>query len=296
MQPISHINQDKLLIKLSVLSLIIHVGVFWTYNKISWFKTKPFNTEEWSVDVDIVISDMSTSNAKDNIIPNAQTADEIAISERLLPQLTKNFTIQKTQDQEQTSDDYDTIITKQENISETSLTKSIPQKDEKDEAPNLATIENSSIEDKDNKLTIQEALKRLALEKLRQEAIIKKQSQSTTKGTIARLKDFNNENTSANAIEILALKEYKNKLKAHIGKFWSLPEAYNLKDTNLLVVISIKVDPKGNLNYIDIKKSSSDKVFDEFAINAVKNATPLPSPPAYKVNEEMLLYFTPKSF
>ena len=71
---------------------------------------------------------------------------------------------------------------------------------------------------------------------------------------------------------------YFNTMKDLIRSYWRVPRWINLDDLNTLIVI--KVNESGSIYEIAVEKSSGNKEFDDLAYNAVKNASPFPTPPA----------------
>ena len=66
-----------------------------------------------------------------------------------------------------------------------------------------------------------------------------------------------------------------NILGARMKKFWRLPP--NIPE-NLSVKIFVKLDRSGNVVKASIKQSSGYKLFDDAALRAVHDASPLPMP------------------
>ena len=75
---------------------------------------------------------------------------------------------------------------------------------------------------------------------------------------------------------VAALKDFGvNTLGARMKKFWRLPP--NIPE-NLSVKIFVKLDRSGNVVKASIKQSSGYKLFDDAALRAVHDASPLPMP------------------
>ena len=75
---------------------------------------------------------------------------------------------------------------------------------------------------------------------------------------------------------VAALKDFGvNTLGARMKKFWRLPP--NIPE-NLSVKIFVKLDRSGNVVQASIKQSSGYKLFDDAALRAVHDASPLPMP------------------
>ena len=75
---------------------------------------------------------------------------------------------------------------------------------------------------------------------------------------------------------VAALKDFGvNTLGARMKKYWRLPP--NIPE-NLSVKIFVKLDSSGNVVKASIKQSSGYKLFDDAALRAVHDASPLPMP------------------
>ena len=82
----------------------------------------------------------------------------------------------------------------------------------------------------------------------------------------------NKENPEA----VAALKDFGvNTLGARMKQYWRLPP--NIPE-NLSVKIFVKLDRSGNVVKASIKQSSGYKLFDDAALRAVQDASPLPMP------------------
>ena len=82
----------------------------------------------------------------------------------------------------------------------------------------------------------------------------------------------NKENPEA----VAALKDFGvNTLGARMKQYWRLPP--NIPE-NLSVKIFVKLDRSGNVVKASIKQSSGYKLFDDAALRAVHDASPLPMP------------------
>ena len=66
-----------------------------------------------------------------------------------------------------------------------------------------------------------------------------------------------------------------NVLKARMQRYWRLPP--NIPE-GLTVKIFVKLDRSGNVVKANIKQSSGYKLFDDAALRAVHDASPLPMP------------------
>lgn len=279
-------SDERLFFTLLGLSLLGHV-VFFIFDKASFITDREPLFEEWEVEAEL-LPDINISAPDKSALPNAEQAENERVADNLLPQLPKKFTLQES-------------TTEEEAISETDE----KPKDQPDEAakPAAETVKAAPVkpEEQVNKMAMADALKRLALEKLRAEQKTAEKNTAEESDSAARLKrdDATEDKVnkgSTTGLSAAAQKIYRSKLRAHIGKFWSVPEAYNLKDANLRVTVMIRVNEQGNLMESSVQTPSGDSVFDDMAFNAVKNSAPLPLPPVGQAGEEILLNFTPKSF
>lgn len=272
-------GEERSLYTLLAFSVLAHI-MFFVIDKAEFFKSeyKPL-FEEWSIEAEIV-SDFGPTN-EDTALPKAKPEEEAAVPDNMLPQLPKKFQIDS--EKKDAGD-----------LGETESDKVGLDQSKSNEEKKL-DIENDPNEA--NKLKMEDALKRLALEKLRKDEKIAKNLQAEKNDPLARLRkelERGDKNISSSNSSILSI--YRNKLRTHVGKFWTVPEAYNLKNSDLKVVIAIIVDGQGDLRSSLIKQSSGDSVFDALAQNAIKNAAPMPAPPRGQAGEEILMKFTPRSF
>ena len=230
-------------------SLATHLAFFMVQN-FSFLTTKD---EVIPQDLEIeasLISDFDLEGAEETVIPNAKEADEVAIRDNLLPQITKKFSI------EEEKVDEDAIAETEEDAKDGNVDK----KDKSD-----IKVENTK--DESNKITKLDALKRLALESLRQE---KKDTVEKAKKTdpLAKIREeLTKKNSkfiaSGDFVGKKALDRYRLILQKSVRRNYELPEAYNFKNMDLNVVIAIKVTAKGELLTSLVAKSSGDEVFDE---------------------------------
>ncbi|MBK9293465.1 MAG: TonB family protein [Oligoflexia bacterium] len=86
-----------------------------------------------------------------------------------------------------------------------------------------------------------------------------------------------NKGTALKGLTKSEFNEYVGRLHGHIQGFWNLPEWLLEKDLKASVVAY--VDAQGKVVKKQLLKSSGDPSFDEYAMQAVENASPLPAPP-----------------
>ena len=141
----------------------------------------------------------------------------------------------------------------------------------------LVTVQEQLAEQK-KELT---EIARLAVQDKNAEATAKSQAESEKKAVVAALaaelsQDAEKASGKNSAEAKAALGDFgTNILGARMKKFWRLPP--NIP-SNLKVKLHIKFDPKGDVTQIAIKQSSGNKRFDNSAIKAVHDASPLPLP------------------
>ena len=141
----------------------------------------------------------------------------------------------------------------------------------------LVTVQEQLAEQK-KELT---EIARLAVQDKNAEATAKSQAESEKKAVVAALtaelsQDAEKASGKNSAEAKAALGDFgTNILGARMKKFWRLPS--NIP-SNLKVKLHIKFDPKGDVTQIAIKQSSGNKRFDDSAIKAVHDASPLPLP------------------
>lgn len=75
----------------------------------------------------------------------------------------------------------------------------------------------------------------------------------------------------------LYLEKLKNTLKGH----WTWFDKNNL----LIATVQIFIEPNGDVTSVRIRKTSGNSLFDESVIRAVKEASPVPPPPAVVYND-----------
>lgn len=281
-------NQDRLLHYFIAVSVAVHV-LFWIGQGLSslWTSTPP-PIDEWSMDADLV-TDLKFSAPSQTALPNAQVAPEAAVPSQLLPQLPKKFEVKQAEKADDPTEE------KAEPDPKTAA-------EEKQAAQPVATQTKEDLDEK-NRISMDDALKRLAVERLRQEQKDKQVAMKAPKvDELARLKeelaqrpeDLNSGVKGAGSKA--GQDRYRGLLQKAVGRHYSLPEAYNMKNAGLRVVIAIVVNDRGELVSCSIHQSSGDKLFDNLAYKAVKDAAPLPRPPEGQAGETIFMHFTPKSF
>ncbi len=279
-------DETKLVYFFVGISLAIHVGVF-VFDDWKWARLSPPLIDEWVISTELV-SSIDLSAADSSSIPDAKKAEEAAAAERLLPQITKKFSIEDAQAKkdEMTIEDEKTV--KEEKIEET------PVKQETTPLEQLAKDDDES-----NRLKKDDALKRLALEQLRNEQKKAKDNEAPQKDALARLKAELSKRKIGIGEPGVAGKNgrrnaYQALLQKALQKNFALPEAYNLKNADLIATITVMLNERGDPTKVDVYKSSGDAAFDKIALKTVYDSAPLPPPPPEEVGAEIHVNFTPK--
>jgi TonB family protein len=236
--------------------------------------------EEWAIDADLLV-DATSGAPKDSALPDALKADEVKVSERMLPQLPKQFAVEN----EQTPRD-----------------KTFTERDEKagpeqkvEETKKISRTQDD-LEEK-NRLKKDDALRRLALEKLRQENKLAKKTEAPAADS-TRLQEESKDTSALNtgaSQGILSASEanrYRARLQAAIRRNYAIPETLKFKTVSP-VILAIELSESGYLVSSKVEESSGDAYFDELALQAAKASVPLPPPPAALVNQKILFRFTP---
>lgn len=260
-----------------VVSLGVHF-VFFVIQGIQFFSSRQSLIEEWAIDADLLI-DATSGAPADSSLPNASKAEEAKVSDRMLPQLPKQFEVQDAARglQEKTFTETDDKAT-----------------DSKDDKEAGKAREES---DEKNRIKKEDALRRLALEKLRNENKLAKKTEAPSADSV-RLRDeskaLSKSNTGATLGSVSASEanRYKARLQVAVRRNYSIPDTLKFRTVEP-VVLAIELNKLGQLTFSKVEESSGDKYFDELAFDALKASTPLPPPPDGLVNQRILLKFSP---
>lgn len=238
--------------------------------------------DEWEIQADL-ITDSDFSAPDKTELPDAKIAEEAAAPTNMLPQLTKKFQVEE-----------DTVA--DEGYAEAVDTKvaAKPQKSLDQEKLDVRTEKEEA-----NRIKKREALRRLALERLRKQNT-SKQAQAQKESALAKLREELSlrraQSQKGGSGAGFQIQKYRSMVQSAVRRNYALPEAYNLRNAQLAVVIAIIVNEKGDIVSSKIERASGDSVFDELAFKAVKKSSPLPQPPTAQAGEWIHLKFTPKSF
>jgi TonB family protein len=87
--------------------------------------------------------------------------------------------------------------------------------------------------------------------------------------------------------------KYVDILKSYIKKYWALPNWFYAEGLN--AIISMSLTDSGAIKEIKLYKSSGNDYFDNYAIKAIKDAAPFPTPPKTLIdiadNDGLLITF-----
>lgn len=279
-------DDDRLVMLFIAVSVAAHT-IFFVVEGLDLFKQRKFITDEWVMDAEI-ISEVDFAGLEKSAMPDAKKAEEVKVSEQMLPQITKTFSVKED--------------TKPEDvIAEEKIKEKTPEKvEEKKEAAKPEKTEDLNVKTpnkEDNKLDQKEAQKRLAMERLRQLSQTAKTNEAQTDSAndvaAAILKNLKGGISGGTARGKQIINQYVAMVRRSVHGNYSLPDAYNLKGANMQVMIAVVVSERGDIMNIDIEQSSGDGVFDSLTLNAVKASSPLPKPPKELAGEKILLVFKP---
>lgn len=254
-------------------SVLIHLAVIVT-NWSSFTYMFEANKAEWVFDAEIV-SDFGNDDAIS--LPDAKEAERNVAPDTLLPQLPKNFSVK----QKEVAKDEETFVDPEKDA-----TKEEPKKAQ-EKPKEKKSQEDLKKDDESNPLDENEAKKRALIDSLKKEKLVK-EIQTRQKEKLASLMQGGAGQSSAQANERA---DYARKVDQAIRKHYSLPDIQDLKNSNSSVTIEFFVNKRGNLLQYKIVDSSGHQSFDQLALNALKNAVPLPVPPIDLIGVKIQLRF-----
>ncbi len=273
-------TEDRWIFGLVVVSMAMHI-VFLSVDK-GWFGVyhRPV-LEEMSIEADLFVGDLTTG-AEKSALPNAEKAEEMAVPQNMLPQLSKTIQVE-----ERSKEESPELVESTKKDDHVQSEKNFEQK--KDE---LITLPKTN--DDANKITQEDALRRLAIERLKTLEKTSKKFQAEQKSAIAKLKqDVAATGGSQGNLGGDYRNVYVGKLRSHIKPCYALPTGYQVQSANMKVGIAIVVAENGSLVSAQVTEPSGDRVFDELAFKAIQNCSPLPAPPKSLAGLAILSYFKP---
>lgn len=261
-----------------MISLGVHF-VFFVVQGVEFLRNRQSLIEEWSIDADLLV-DATSGAPADSALPNSVKGDEAKVSERMLPQLPKQFAVEGG-----------AAGPKEKTFTEQDEKAPADQKDSKD------LSKTNDAPDEKNRIKKEDALRRLALEKLRNDSKLAKKTQAPSADS-TKLKDSSKNVAAANTgatvgtVSASEANRYKARIQAAVRRNYSIPDTLKFRTVEP-VVLAIELNQSGQLTWSSVEESSGDKYFDSLAFDALKASTPLPPPPEGLVNQRILLKFSP---
>lgn len=261
-----------------MISLGVHF-VFFVVQGVEFLRNRQSLIEEWSIDADLLV-DATSGAPADSALPNSVKGDEAKVSERMLPQLPKQFAVEGG-----------ATGPKEKTFTEQDEKAPADQKDSKD------LSKTNDAPDEKNRIKKEDALRRLALEKLRNDSKLAKKTQAPSADS-TKLKDSSknvaaaNTGATAGTVSASEANRYKARIQAAVRRNYSIPDTLKFRTVEP-VVLAIELNQSGQLTWSSVEESSGDKYFDSLAFDALKASTPLPPPPEGLVNQRILLKFSP---
>lgn len=261
-----------------MISLGVHF-VFFVVQGVEFLRDRQSLIEEWSIDADLLV-DATSGAPADSALPNSVKGDEAKVSERMLPQLPKQFAVEGG-----------ATGPKEKTFTEQDEKAPADQKDSKD------LSKTNDAPDEKNRIKKEDALRRLALEKLRNDSKLAKKTQAPSADS-TKLKDSSknvaaaNTGATAGTVSASEANRYKARIQAAVRRNYSIPDTLKFRTVEP-VVLAIELNQSGQLTWSSVEESSGDKYFDSLAFDALKASTPLPPPPEGLVNQRILLKFSP---
>jgi colicin import membrane protein len=247
--------------------------------------------EEWSMDVDL-FADAMPGAPDQSALPDAEHAPEAKVSDRMLPQLPKQFAIKEA------------APPQEKTFTERVDDKKAPEAEKADETPKEEVSKSPtqpSPEEEKNRIDEAEARKRAVLEKLRREQKTSEKNKAEEASADAKLAELaarareKNSGAVAGLTSRSSFRTYQGLLYGAVRRNFQLPEAYNYAGREISAIIAVRVSERGDLLDLKMDQSSGDEVFDAEAVRALRASIPLPPPPKDLVGETILVQFSPRS-
>lgn len=270
----------------TVLSTVIvcHILVLAVKPSLFW-STPIINTEEaWEVNMEFP-GEISQKSPQVTALPNSQKSEEESVAQNLLPQLPKKFQIEEQKPVEEK-----TVAEEKDPDAEQALAEE--KKVEEKQAPAVPKMEEDA-----NKVELDDLRKRLAVEKLKQENKVSERMKAQ-KDAIAKLKQESskedaatNSGSAGGMVGIMRSNAYSSVLSSAVSRNFILPESFRYSQQKLKVPLVIIIGRQGELLSYRLAGTSGSDVYDNAAVNALKNAAPLPKPPPELVEKEIQFNF-----
>ena len=273
-------SQEKLLILISVFSVGFHFLFVVLINSGLTTSPEPL-VREWVLESELIIEN-DLSDADRSSLPKAESEGPLLVPSNLLPQLPKQYEIEKQEVKKK-------------------IGKSQEQNKKKSGEENRSGSEDSlKKEDLVKKLEEQEVLKRKALENL---AKLQKQKsdkyQAPQKEALLKLKkELDSLDQTAikggNVLgDSLEHRQWKNQLERSVRSHYFLPKTFRAMSKDMATILAIKVNSRGDILDLSIYESSADPVFDALAISTTKKAAPFVNPPKGLAGKTIHFRFVP---
>ncbi len=284
----SILSQELLLKRFLAVSVVLHIVVVFV-SGLRLFSVPPPITDEWTMDADLV-TDLSMPVPTTSALPQAQKAEEAKVQADLLPQLTKTVSIKEATKEEEAV--AEAPQEKKDDVKDAKVaekTQVLPENQVKSTAKDAPELEEK------------ELLKRRAIELLRLQNQTAKKNEAPDANAIARIGQELAKKDSSDKVAAAGgslagktqAKRYVQILQKAVRQHYVLPEAYNLKGAELVVVIGVTVTVAGDISNLEVKQPSKDPAFDTLTLDAVRAAAPLPKPPADLAGIPIDFRFTP---
>ncbi len=260
--------EDRLLFGFGALSLTVHIGIY-ALSQAGLFLAPPIVIDEDPIDIDLAGIEDGVS-----AIPDVKKADEAKAQTELLPQLPKSFTVQEAKPKDE------------DVVEEKKKPEEVKKEEPKPEPPTPVPEDPDAA----TRLKLADVAKREALEKLRKLQKEERETQAPIDDPLARIADELEKNRS-DAVGSQGIRLYGAALKKQISMHYTLPKTFTSPIPDLQVVLSIVVNHQGNLVSVSIQKSSNDPVFDDYTIQAAKNAAPFTKQPPVLAGKPIHLAF-----
>lgn len=258
--------------KLLKRALMVSVGGHLLVLVLSWFDvfdSSAWKRDEWEIEAELA-TEIDVSRSKESALPKAKVAEEAAVPSQVLPQLPMRYKVEN-----KNPEPADAL---KEEIKEPPPEAKPADKPADQPAPVIPTPDDDV-----TKVDRADLLKRQAFEKLREEKKFADTTTAQKSEALARLKNEQAQDdvdsASTSMLSGIAKDKYVAVIAQAVMASYQLPDAYNLKDSNLLAEIIISVDRTGSLT-AEVAKSSGDPVFDQLVVDILVNkVSPLPRPP-----------------
>lgn len=148
--------------------------------------------------------------------------------------------------------------------------------------PDDMTLNKDKEKDKKEERKKDEDRMRAALDKIKRMEALEKLKTEVETSQPQKPKEYKGNILSAGSdltgLDQLQHDDYIARVVVHVKKFWTLPQW--LANASLTTEVFLQIDETGNVLNKTIRKSSGNSQYDEWALLALTQASPLPAPPA----------------